>query len=175
MPTGGVETTKESISAWFKAGVAAVGIGSNLIRKDLLAAGNYDAISLATAQLLAWIREVRGKGLFEGIEHTCLYPGSDLSPQVAQWYHDLFGFKVEEGPGSFFVHGSGPGRLEISKEPAGERPHFAIRVADFEQAVAALRARGVELEETIHRPASKLVFLKPSDPAGCRVHLIWGG
>ena len=30
MPTGGVETTKESINAWFKAGIAALGIGSNL-------------------------------------------------------------------------------------------------------------------------------------------------
>ena len=41
MPTGGVETTKESITAWFKAGISAAGIGSNLIRKELVAAGDY--------------------------------------------------------------------------------------------------------------------------------------
>jgi 2-dehydro-3-deoxyphosphogluconate aldolase/(4S)-4-hydroxy-2-oxoglutarate aldolase len=60
MPTGGVEATRESIAAWFLAGVTAVGIGSHLIRKDWLEAGNYDAISAKTAQLLAWIREARG-------------------------------------------------------------------------------------------------------------------
>ena len=60
MPTGGVEATKESITAWFKAGVTAVGIGSNLIRKEWVEAGNYDAIASKTAELLAWIREARG-------------------------------------------------------------------------------------------------------------------
>jgi 2-dehydro-3-deoxyphosphogluconate aldolase / (4S)-4-hydroxy-2-oxoglutarate aldolase len=59
MPTGGVETTKESITAWFKAGIAAAGIGSNLIKKEWVAAGNYAAITAKTAEVLAWIREVR--------------------------------------------------------------------------------------------------------------------
>lgn len=57
MPTGGVEATKESITAWFKAGITAAGIGSNLIRKDLVADGNYDAISAKTTEVLAWISE----------------------------------------------------------------------------------------------------------------------
>lgn len=60
MPTGGVEATKESITAWFKAGVTAVGIGTHLIRKEWVEAGNYEAITAKTAELLAWIREVRG-------------------------------------------------------------------------------------------------------------------
>ncbi|MBI4789864.1 MAG: bifunctional 4-hydroxy-2-oxoglutarate aldolase/2-dehydro-3-deoxy-phosphogluconate aldolase [Chloroflexi bacterium] len=59
MPTGGVETTKESISAWFKAGTTAAGIGSNLIKKEWIAAGNYEAITAKTAEVLAWIREAR--------------------------------------------------------------------------------------------------------------------
>jgi 2-dehydro-3-deoxyphosphogluconate aldolase / (4S)-4-hydroxy-2-oxoglutarate aldolase len=59
MPTGGVEPTPESITAWFKAGVAAVGIGSNLITKDLVAAGNYDAIAAKTAEVLALIKTAR--------------------------------------------------------------------------------------------------------------------
>jgi len=61
MPTGGVEATRESITAWFRAGVAAVGIGSNLITKADLQAGDYAAITERTAQVLAWIREARGK------------------------------------------------------------------------------------------------------------------
>jgi 2-keto-3-deoxy-6-phosphogluconate aldolase len=40
MSTGSVETTRESIAAWFKAGIAAAGIGSNLIKKDLFAASS---------------------------------------------------------------------------------------------------------------------------------------
>jgi 2-dehydro-3-deoxyphosphogluconate aldolase/(4S)-4-hydroxy-2-oxoglutarate aldolase len=60
MPTGGVETTKESIEKWFKSGVACVGIGSNLISKDLIAAGDFESISSKTAQVLGWIKEVRG-------------------------------------------------------------------------------------------------------------------
>lgn len=60
MPTGGVETTKESVTAWIKAGTAALGIGSNLISKDRVAQGKYDEITQATAQVLAWVREARG-------------------------------------------------------------------------------------------------------------------
>lgn len=60
MPTGGVEATRESINAWFKAGVACVGMGSNLITKEAVAAGDFEAITRNVAQALAWIREVRG-------------------------------------------------------------------------------------------------------------------
>jgi 2-dehydro-3-deoxyphosphogluconate aldolase/(4S)-4-hydroxy-2-oxoglutarate aldolase len=60
MPTGGVETTKESITAWFKAGITAAGIGSNLIKKEWVAAENYAAITAKTAEVLALIREARG-------------------------------------------------------------------------------------------------------------------
>jgi 2-dehydro-3-deoxyphosphogluconate aldolase/(4S)-4-hydroxy-2-oxoglutarate aldolase len=61
MPTGGVETTKESITAWFKAGITAAGIGSNLIRKDLVAAGDFTRITAMTSEVLSWIREVRSE------------------------------------------------------------------------------------------------------------------
>ena len=61
MPTGGVEATKESVFAWMKAGVAALGIGSNLISKERIAGRKWDEMSQAAAQLLAWIREARGK------------------------------------------------------------------------------------------------------------------
>ncbi|MEW6334824.1 MAG: bifunctional 4-hydroxy-2-oxoglutarate aldolase/2-dehydro-3-deoxy-phosphogluconate aldolase [Thermodesulfobacteriota bacterium] len=61
MPTGGVETTRESIEAWFRAGVACVGVGSNLISKDLIEAGDFAAITEKTASLLTWISETRGR------------------------------------------------------------------------------------------------------------------
>ncbi len=61
MPTGGVEATRESVSAWIKAGTAALGIGSNLITKERVAQGKWDELTQATAQVLAWIREARSE------------------------------------------------------------------------------------------------------------------
>lgn len=60
MPTGGVEATEENLRAWFEAGVACVGMGSNLIAKNLVEAGEYDAISQKVAQVLGWIKKLRG-------------------------------------------------------------------------------------------------------------------
>jgi 2-dehydro-3-deoxyphosphogluconate aldolase/(4S)-4-hydroxy-2-oxoglutarate aldolase len=62
MPTGGVDATETSIKGWFAAGVACVGMGSKLITKDNVAAGDYEAISRRVAQVLTWIREARGAG-----------------------------------------------------------------------------------------------------------------
>jgi 2-dehydro-3-deoxyphosphogluconate aldolase/(4S)-4-hydroxy-2-oxoglutarate aldolase len=62
MPTGGVEATRESIRQWFGAGVAAVGIGSKLVSRDLVAAGDYAQISGRVAQVLTWIAETRSSG-----------------------------------------------------------------------------------------------------------------
>jgi 2-dehydro-3-deoxyphosphogluconate aldolase/(4S)-4-hydroxy-2-oxoglutarate aldolase len=59
MPTGGVDATEESIKAWFEAGVACVGIGSKIMRKDLIAAGNWDEITRNVHQVLDWIKKVR--------------------------------------------------------------------------------------------------------------------
>lgn len=44
MPTGGVDTTRENIEGWFKAGVCAVGMGSKLISKKLMETKDYAAI-----------------------------------------------------------------------------------------------------------------------------------
>jgi 2-dehydro-3-deoxyphosphogluconate aldolase/(4S)-4-hydroxy-2-oxoglutarate aldolase len=59
MPTGGVDATEESIRVWFGAGVACVGIGSRLVSKDLVAAGDFGAISARVARVLVWIDEAR--------------------------------------------------------------------------------------------------------------------
>jgi 2-dehydro-3-deoxyphosphogluconate aldolase / (4S)-4-hydroxy-2-oxoglutarate aldolase len=61
MPTGGVDRTRESIEKWFKAGVVSVGIGSNLITREILSSGDFDALSRNTAEALKWIGETRGK------------------------------------------------------------------------------------------------------------------
>jgi 2-dehydro-3-deoxyphosphogluconate aldolase / (4S)-4-hydroxy-2-oxoglutarate aldolase len=59
MPTGGVDTTAENIGGWFKAGVCAVGMGSKLISKDLMAAKDYATIEKTTREVLALIKTIK--------------------------------------------------------------------------------------------------------------------
>ncbi|MDZ4807723.1 MAG: bifunctional 4-hydroxy-2-oxoglutarate aldolase/2-dehydro-3-deoxy-phosphogluconate aldolase [Bacteroidota bacterium] len=59
MPTGGVDTTKESIESWYKAGVCAVGMGSKLISKKLMEDKNYGAIENDTKKVLAIVDSVK--------------------------------------------------------------------------------------------------------------------
>ncbi|MEI9945726.1 MAG: bifunctional 4-hydroxy-2-oxoglutarate aldolase/2-dehydro-3-deoxy-phosphogluconate aldolase [Chitinophagaceae bacterium] len=59
MPTGGVDTTKENIDGWFKAGVVAVGMGSKLISKKLMEAKDYATIEKETKEVLATIQAVK--------------------------------------------------------------------------------------------------------------------
>jgi 2-dehydro-3-deoxyphosphogluconate aldolase/(4S)-4-hydroxy-2-oxoglutarate aldolase len=59
MPTGGVDTTKENIEGWFKAGVCAVGMGSKLISKKLMEAKDYATIETETQKVLDLIQSIR--------------------------------------------------------------------------------------------------------------------
>ena len=45
MVTGAVEPTEENLSAWFKAGVFCVGMGSKLFPKEVIAAEDWGRIS----------------------------------------------------------------------------------------------------------------------------------
>jgi 2-dehydro-3-deoxyphosphogluconate aldolase/(4S)-4-hydroxy-2-oxoglutarate aldolase len=174
MPTGGVDATEESIKAWFGAGVACVGMGSKLIRKDLVAAGDWAEITATVRQVLQWIGETRGAPVFLGVEHVGLYPTKEADAQaIGEWYKDRFGFELKEGRSSFFVGGPGSGRIEVLKEAITDRCHVAVQVSDFEKAVASLEAQGVALAEPKLKPGVKAVFLKERDPAGNLVHLLW--
>ncbi len=59
MPTGGVDTTKENIEGWYKAGVCAVGMGSKLISKKLMDAKDYVAIEVETKKVLELIKTIK--------------------------------------------------------------------------------------------------------------------
>ena len=59
MPTGGVDTTKENIEGWYKAGVSAVGMGSKLISKPLMEAKDYATIETETKKVLELIGEIK--------------------------------------------------------------------------------------------------------------------
>ena len=59
MVTGGVKPEKENLRGWFDAGVTCVGMGSNLFPKEVIAAGDWAAITALCRGALDIIREVR--------------------------------------------------------------------------------------------------------------------
>jgi len=60
-PTGAVEPTEENLTAWFKAGVFCVGMGSQLFPKEVIAAKEWKAITEKCRFALGIIAAVRGK------------------------------------------------------------------------------------------------------------------
>ena len=61
MPTGGVEPTEENLSEWFKAGVTCVGMGSQLITKDIIANGDYNKLKELSANALSLVKKYKKK------------------------------------------------------------------------------------------------------------------
>lgn len=59
MVTGGVEPTRENLTAWVKAGVTCVGMGSKLFPKEEIKANNWSAITRKCKEALAIISEAR--------------------------------------------------------------------------------------------------------------------
>ena len=59
MPTGGVSPDAENLRGWFGAGVTCVGMGSQLISKDILADQNYSKLTELVKDTLAIIKKVR--------------------------------------------------------------------------------------------------------------------
>jgi len=61
MPTGGVDSTEESLRQWYDAGVACVGMGANLITKELLVKQDYAGLEAKVRATVALIKKIRGK------------------------------------------------------------------------------------------------------------------
>jgi 2-dehydro-3-deoxyphosphogluconate aldolase / (4S)-4-hydroxy-2-oxoglutarate aldolase len=59
MVTGGVEPTEDNLTAWIKAGVTCVGMGSNLFPSDVIAAKEWSKISDLCKDALAIIEKAR--------------------------------------------------------------------------------------------------------------------
>lgn len=59
MPTGGVEPTRENLSAWFGAGVVCVGMGSQLVKKEILANQDWQLLQHQIADAMALIKNIR--------------------------------------------------------------------------------------------------------------------
>ena len=61
MPTGGVEPTEASLKGWFDAGAACVGMGSNMITKEMLKVVDYKGIAANIGNTVELIKKIRAK------------------------------------------------------------------------------------------------------------------
>lgn len=59
MPTGGVSPTEDNLKSWFDAGVTCVGMGSQLISKDIIANKDFDTLKNKMKEALEIIKQVR--------------------------------------------------------------------------------------------------------------------
>ena len=60
MPTGGVEPTEESLTAWFNAGIVCAGMGSKLITKDNIKRNDFTTVTENVRQAIAQVKKIRG-------------------------------------------------------------------------------------------------------------------
>jgi 2-dehydro-3-deoxyphosphogluconate aldolase/(4S)-4-hydroxy-2-oxoglutarate aldolase len=56
--TGGVEPEEQSLTTWFKAGVKAVGIGSQLFPKEVLASKDFDTITGKISTVIELVKKL---------------------------------------------------------------------------------------------------------------------
>ena len=59
MPSGGVSPDPASLEAWFKAGVACVGLGSQLTPKDVIANGDFNFIETKVRECIQFVEKLK--------------------------------------------------------------------------------------------------------------------
>lgn len=59
MPTGGVEPNEENLREWFAAGVTAVGMGSNLIKSELISKHEWETLTQNVKKTLEIIKNLK--------------------------------------------------------------------------------------------------------------------
>jgi 2-dehydro-3-deoxyphosphogluconate aldolase / (4S)-4-hydroxy-2-oxoglutarate aldolase len=59
MPTGGVLPTEENLTAWFRAGVSCVGMGSQLITSEIINHKNFRLLEDNARQIFSLLKQIR--------------------------------------------------------------------------------------------------------------------
>ena len=153
MPTGGVDITAKSIYAWLTVGGAsALGIGSKLIRKDMVESGDFKGIEENVRKTLHIIQVVRAKQLakegiiFKGLHHVGL-PAQDMTNTV-ELLKKILGFsRIKEPASTTFIGAFSGIPLEVGPpDKVKENGHIALEVTDIEKAIEILHAHGIEFD-----------------------------
>ncbi len=59
MPSGGVSPTQENLTEWFEAGAFCVGMGSQLITREIIANKEYDKLQKLSGETIAIIKKLK--------------------------------------------------------------------------------------------------------------------
>jgi hypothetical protein len=139
-----------------------------------IGAGSMENLTSRVADILWFVKEVRGEKLFCGVEHLGIYPeAGQEATEITDWYKETFDFDIDEGDSWYFLRSSGPGRIEVLKNHEPVKAHVAIKVRHFERACKKLKDKGIELEPVKAFGRFKAIFLKERDPGGHKVHLLY--
>ena len=181
MPTGGVDTTAESLQAWLVTGeAAALGVGSNLVRKELVAKKDFAAIEADVRRVIGMIQAIRMKMLaakgvvFLGVHHVGLSAGNMAA--TVKLLTDVCGFHTVGEPGAATTVAGAVGAMEVGPADVVKEPgHLALEVTDIGKALAELAKVGVKPDGEIKlRPdkTARIVYLAAGAfGLAMRVHL----
>ena len=163
MPTGGISAKNLKSYLDFDK-IIACG-GSWMVPKDLVAAGDFEAIKNLT-------REAVNTMLGFELRHVGINANSDEEANgVAGSFEKLFGFTKKDGSSSVFA-GTG---IEVMKAPyLGAHGHIAIGTNYIERAIYHMELQGFEFDmDTAKYKNGKLiaVYLK-GELGGFAVHLV---
>lgn len=164
MPTGGI--TADNLKEYLDFNKVVACGGSWMVKKDLVAAGDYDKIEALT-------REAVTRMLGFELKHVGINaPDEASADRTAECFAAIFGMTKKAGAGSIFADSG----IEVMKAPyLGKNGHIAIGTNYIERAVYHLEKKGTAFDEkTVKRDEKgnlKAIYLK-EEIGGFAVHLI---
>ena len=167
MPTGGINAANLNDYLSLK-NVVACG-GSWMVKPELIAAGDFDAITSLSREAVAKMLDMRLAHI--GVNE----PDCDSAANTAKLFATLLGAQLKEGANSFFAGTP----VEVMKHPGrGRLGHIALSVNSVDRALFQLSLRGFRADESsVRRDASGKVTLAylDGDFGGFAVHLVLAG
>lgn len=164
MPTGGINADNLNEYLSFNK-IIACG-GSWMVKKDLVAAGEFDKITALTKEAVTKMLgfEVKHIGINES--------GEGAATNTAGAFEKMFGFAVKNGNSSVFA-GTG---IEVMKSKGlGANGHIAVGTNFIDRAVYHLEKQGVEFDRSTEKRDDKgnlkAVYIK-GEFGGFAVHLV---
>ncbi len=164
MPTGGINADNLNEYLSFNK-IVACG-GSWMVKKDLVAAGEFDKITALT-------REAVTKMLGFELKHIGINENDESSAEnTAKAFEKLFGFTAKPGNSSVFA-GTG---IEVMKSKyLGANGHIAIGTNFIDRAVYHLEKQGTEFDHSTEKRDAKgnlkAIYIK-GEFGGFAVHLV---
>lgn len=164
MPTGGINA--DNLNEYLSFGKIVACGGSWMVKKDLVAAGEFDKITALTKEA---VTKMLGFEMHHmGINETC----EESAVNTAKAFADMFGLATKIGNSSVFA---GPA-IEITKSPyLGTHGHIAIGTNFIDRAVYHLERQGVEFDRSTEKRDAKgnlkAIYVK-GEYSGFAVHLV---